>query len=553
MQALMLGDKTEFYKDTEKYDDMTRAGIMHVIAVSGMHVAFVVSILTMLFGLSVPGAVSSIALIWLFVFITGGNPSAVRAGLMQTAVLAAPLVKRENDPVTSLTFALAVILAENPFACADIGLQLSFGAMAGLIFLGGSVNDTLRSMITNKKLKKILAYPIATISSSVSIMFFTLPLMAVHFGYVSVVSPLTNILALWAVPYCFSGGYISAALSYVSVNLAIKAAALTSLPVRLIFGICKMLAGYSNALIYVDSRFSAVWMIFLYLALIPVILSKSNSQIKLVISVAYISLSAFIMGVCVKGLYNNAEAVFTVIDVGQGQCISVFSGDRTFMIDCGSSDVLTDAADNACAYLSKAYRGSIDVLFLTHLHEDHVNGVLSLMDRMRIGAIVLTDNIDDENGMYDQICKKAMECGIEIRTVRFDEKYDFGSVSFDIYAPADGSTLNERCLCLKITAGDFTALITGDSPKESEEQLIAEHYVGDTDLYIAGHHGSRYSSCCDLLKEMSASIAVISTGYNTYGHPTYETLERLDYFGYNVYRTDLNGDVEFFIGQGYYG
>ena len=87
-------------------------------------------------------------------------------------------------------------------------------------------------------------------------------------------------------------------------------------------------------------------------------------------------------------------------------------------------------------------------------------------------------------------------------------------------------------------------LVTGDESKTAELELIAGHEIRDIELLIAGHHGSRYASGGKFLESIGADTAVISVGYNTYGHPTNETLERLAAYGYNIYRTDLNGRIE---------
>ena len=91
-------------------------------------------------------------------------------------------------------------------------------------------------------------------------------------------------------------------------------------------------------------------------------------------------------------------------------------------------------------------------------------------------------------------------------------------------------------------------LITGDSPTDRERQLVRDYALEGTELLVAGHHGSAYASSQLLLTELGGSTAVISVGYNSYGHPAEETLERLALCGYNVYRTDRDGTVEIRIG-----
>ena len=159
MKSLMLGDKSEFYNDDALYCAMSRAGFMHIVAVSGMHVSFLVGLLQFILGRGRRSAVICIALVWLFVLVTGASPSAVRAGFMQSMLLMAPVLRRENDAVTSLSAILALILLSNPYAAASISLQLSFGAMAGIICFSGKLFEAAMNKLPERmKCRPCLLY-----------------------------------------------------------------------------------------------------------------------------------------------------------------------------------------------------------------------------------------------------------------------------------------------------------------------------------------------------------------------------------------------------------
>jgi competence protein ComEC len=106
-------------------------------------------------------------------------------------------------------------------------------------------------------------------------------------------------------------------------------------------------------------------------------------------------------------------------------------------------------------------------------------------------------------------------------------------------------------MILLVSLGSYDMLVTGDSSKSAEREFLQRHPLEDLELLIVGHHGSRYASSGELLGSIGADTAVISVGYNNFGHPTYETLERLNAYGYTIYRTDLNGTIEFYIGDSY--
>ena len=143
VKAMSIGDKTDVYQDDGLYVSLSRAGLMHVTAVSGMHVSFLIAFLRFLFGKGKRSAIVCIALAWAFVAVSGMSPSAVRAAFMQTMLLLAPIFERENDPVTSLSAALAILLFINPFSAANLSLQLSFSAMLGIVLFFERLQDLL--------------------------------------------------------------------------------------------------------------------------------------------------------------------------------------------------------------------------------------------------------------------------------------------------------------------------------------------------------------------------------------------------------------------------
>ena len=260
MKSLMLGDKSDFYNDDALYCTMSRAGFMHIVAVSGMHVSFLVGLLQFILGRGRRSAVICIALVWLFVLVTGASPSAVRAGFMQSMLLMAPVLRRENDAVTSLSAILALILLSNPYAAASISLQLSFGAMAGIICFSGKLFEAAMNKLPERMKCRPVRYVLASVTMSAGVTVFTLPVTALHFGYVSLLSFLTNVLGLWAVSLCFGGGWLSCALSVVPV-LGKAAAWLCSWLARYIVLVAKLISDVPFAVLYMGSTGAAAWMI----------------------------------------------------------------------------------------------------------------------------------------------------------------------------------------------------------------------------------------------------------------------------------------------------
>ncbi len=547
MKSLTLGDKSGLYEDEALYLSLSRAGLMHIVAVSGMHIAFLASLMQLLLGRTRKSALLSIALIWLFVLVVGAGPSAVRAGVMQSLLLFAPVADRENDPVTSLSLALALILLANPYAAASVSLQLSFAATAGICCLTERIYGAF-SRPLSKKRRKLLRKPLAVAASSVSVAAFTVPLSALHFGTVSLLAPLANILCLWAVSLCFCGVVLACALSVALLPLGAAAAWLVSWPARYLFAAASLISRIPFAAIYTQSAFTGWWVALCYGLFIMAALSRAKLRFKLLFPTVLAAVTLAVNLLTVKAVYASGRGVMSVLDVGQGQCLSVFSGDKTFLIDCGGIGSLNNAGETAGAYLRSRGRQQIDALLLTHLHADHANGVTMLMEMADVKLILMPEDPDDEDGLLTEILEKAQSHGTEVRTVSQDETLNIGGIQARLFAPGETGGLNERCVTALVSLGDYDMLVTADAPKTVERELAEKTDLSGVELLIAGHHGSRNASSGELLSAVGGGTAVVSVGLNSYGHPTYETLERLSAYGFTIYRTDLNGTVEFRIG-----
>ena len=548
VKSLLMGDRRDLYEEVGLYHSLRRAGLTHIVAVSGMHVAFLVSLLQLLLGKNRISSLLCIALVWLFVLMTGAGPSAVRAGVMQTMLLLAPVFRRENDPVTSLAAALSLILLWNPYAVASVSLQLSFGAMAGIMCLSQRLDEALSLRLPDGLLSGPIRTGIGIFSSSLGVLVFTVPLMALHFGTVSVLAPVSNLLCLWSVSTIFCLSAASCAVGAILPVVGKGLAWLVSWLVRYLFLVAKLISSVPMAETYTDGPVGPAWLIFCYLFLAILLFGRIRPSLKILICVTAAMLSLLLTNAVVAREYRDAQGVFAAVDVGQGQCLAVMAGEDTVMVDCGGIYSLDNAGERAGAYLLSRGRTKIDALILTHLHADHCNGVPMLLEYADVGSILIPRDTPDEDHMLEEILNAADAHAVPVTYLDQDEAFHWGRIEASLFAPPDLGDVNERCLTGVISVGDYDMLFTGDAPKSVERELIENHDLRDLELLIVGHHGSRYSSSGELLGSIGADTAVISTGYNTFGHPTQEVLDRLEAYGYDIFRTDLNGTVEIRLG-----
>ena len=542
LKSLLLGDKTEFYQNAALYVSMSRAGIMHIVAISGMHVTFIVSFIKLIFGNSKKSNIICLILVWLFAFITGASPSAIRAAIMLTSALLAPLFNRESDSLRSLIFAAVIILIFDFQSIKNISFQLSFAATAGIILFAAPIYTRL---ISKFGFDKIRSYLFGVISSSLSVMIFTIPITAYHFGSVQLLSPITNILILWAVSICFIFGYISLFIGAFSPIIAKPFVFVVEILVKYIIFIAKQISRISFSNLYLNNQYTIWWVLLIYIFFIGAYLLRKNYL--------YPALISFTCLVCmltaVKLSYSNLDGLFTAVNVGQGQSIVAFSKDSTIVVDCGNTGTINDAGEITGQYLLSRGRKDIDLLVLTHLHRDHCDGVPILLELLNIKRIALPYNIEDEDGEFEEIKKAAENHGTEIIYIYGDTPIKYNNLSLFLMMPMDAGDSNEKCMMVLMTVNDRDILITGDAGNSAERELLRNYDIKNIDFLIVGHHGSKYSTSEELLENIGSHTAIISTGENGYGHPTYETLSLLNNFGYNIYRTDLNGNIEIRINE----
>lgn len=545
MTAIMTGDKTLLYEDDDTYTAMNSAGILHIVAVSGMHLTVLWLFMNFITGRKkFLSTVLGLGVVWFFAMVVGATPSACRAAFMLTIIQLAPIFKREADSLTALSFALLVLLILNPYAITSISLQLSFSAMLGLILFSGKIYKYLDAKIykfENKRLNRIRFYIISCLSSSLGISVFVMPLCAYHFGYVSLVSILTNVFVLFAVSFVFLGGYLSIALSALGLGtLAANLALAVAYIPRYIIGICELLSAIPYSCLYIVNVAVIYFMLAVYFLFFAAYFLRHVKYIfpEFPVIVLVMMFSFLVYDMEIDGNIPKIQ----VVDVGQGQAVLISNSNAVVLCDCGSSSLYGSVGDEVAEILLSNGKDTIDVLVISHMQEDHANGVVRLLSRIDVETIVISENTGDYNSYYEEVTSKAFEKDVEI--VFIDEKLEINldGIYLDLTRIAS-SDENDNSIIVRAEIEDYEALVMGDVSSSVELDFLDYYDEIDVDMLVVAHHGSRYSSCLEFLREIQAETAVISVGYNSYGHPTQETLDRLSVYSDIIYRTDLDGTV----------
>lgn len=548
--ALLTGDRERLAADTELYASLSTGGVMHVIAVSGMHLAFLVGFIRLLIRRKRAAAVVSLFVVWLFVPFSGGSPSVVRSAFMFTTVLTAPILRRENDALTSMAAILAILLLQNPAACASVSLQLSFGAMLGMLLVTPRLYAVLKPLRRGGEqggcAKSGLALwraAAASLAASMGATIFTAPLVALYFGYVSLVGILVNLLIFWAVSLGFILGYLACALGFVWLLPARLLGFLAGLSASFIIGVVKASTYVPYGVLYARSGLVLLWLGLVYLIFILCYVGRRKSGFRPVLPLCLTVISLCSLILLTELSMGRRPSSVTLVDVGQGLSLVVEDGTATAVIDCGGKGTLTNAGDRVSSLLLSRGRRQLDLLLLTHFDEDHVNGAVRLMSRVTVRQLVIPGGWE-ESAERTALLQMAEAKGTQVQIVNKIAEISADKLQITCYP---GYSRKEKSLLYLVRIGDVETLVTGDAESSEEKKLLAAYALPDGELLVAGHHGSKHSSSEELISSFRAEYALVSSGYNSYGHPAQEALNRFAQAGMQIYRTDLMGDIRFII------
>ncbi len=550
LTAELTGDKSAM--DDGDYLAMQETGLAHLFAVSGLHCAFLVTLLALLISRRQRLLCAvTIPLLLFYMVMVGMSPSVVRACIMQIFLLIAPLFRRGSDPLTSLAAALLVILLCNPFAAASVSLQLSFSATLGMVLLSPRLYKLLTGWYKGKcrPLRAALCFVAANLSATLSAVVFTAPLTAWYFRIFVLVAPLSSLLAVPAAGWSFMAAFVTVLLGFVWLPLASLLGWISWALVRYILWIANGMMSWRYHAVYFTNPYLIYWLLFLYAAFIGCAATPDGKRKYLLASaLSVLTLTAAIW--VNRQDYQYGVLTALMLDVGQGESVILTSGGETALVDCGSSNSYKDPGGLAADTLHSMGVRELSAVVVTHYHADHTNGLYEVLRRIPVQTIYLPD-IEDEYGVRERLVSLAEEKGAQVTYVTKETADTLGDTILTIYPPVQsGGDLNELGLTALASAGDFDLLITGDMSGSTEKKLVETYALPDIEVLVVSHHGSRYSSNIRFLKAVTPEAAVISVGDNNYGHPSEETLQRLLAIGADIWRTDQQGTIRITVNGG---
>jgi competence protein ComEC len=504
-----------------------------------------------------------------YVLLTGASPSVVRAALMAAAMLVARLGGSRAHAASALGLAALVMLLAAPPVLWDVGFQLSLLATAGLIWFGASIERRLRGW------PGWIREPVAlTLAAQLT----TLPVILVNFERLSLVAPIANVLVVPFVPVAMLFSAIASVIGLVDGTIHVPVAGTAAawlaggaawLVLRVIVWLGTTVASVPSAAldVSVPRALAAAWLPMLAIASwalrdreANVSTSPSDEEpggigrlVRRILTPLPVAgvIVALVAAITVASRPDGLLHL-TVLDVGQGDAILVESPEgSTMLVDGGPDPELTLRRIGANLPF---FARRIDVLVVSHPHQDHVAGLVDVLDRYRIGAL-LHAGIPFENAAYDRLLADAAAAGVPVALARAGQDVALGPSTrvtvlypdaTDAAAPLPEDDINNGSVVLRLEVGGFSALLTGDAEAPVEGALVGRGLLSPADVLKVGHHGSTSSTTAGLLDAVRPSVAIISSGEgNEYGHPAPETLAALGSRPATaVFRTDFGGDVE---------
>ena len=554
LAAVLTGERGLL--DNETKDALSAGGIAHILAVSGLHISLIAGglyeILLRLTGRKRASCFTVIFFLLLYGIFTGMPVSAARAVIMSSCMLIGKSFGRTYDTLSALSFAGLIILSFNPLYVRDSSFIMSFCAAGGAAY-GHELACGLR-------IKKKRVMSIFTIGG---VYLFMIPALMNTYFYITTYSVVINLIVIPLMSLFVPCGGICILCTLIFGGGAARfAGGLCHYMIRIMIGLSelsqklpmnKIITGHKNGVITI--MYFAV--IFLVLILSQTLRKKRFLYILVMCLVIFVKI-------------GPVGTIVHMLDVGQGECIVIQDEGENIMIDAGSTSVSKVYRYRVGPFLKYMGIDRIDRLLLTHSDSDHKNGIEELFG-------------DTDICVKEFICADAAESGCElaelsptpckVRKVAAGDIIELKSGSIlNVVSPtritgcADGKASgsvsptvdqgkktdkNDLSVVVEFLGKNVTGLFTGDSSSKTEAQYLSRLSTEMTDILKVAHHGSKYSTSQQLLERIKPLIGIISaSATNRYGHPSADTLERLESIGCTEYDTPKRGYIRIFCNGG---
>jgi len=556
LEGLLVGAREGI--DDETTQAFANVGVIHVIAISGMHVVYIWAALMYLFRLTrIPNYLQTLAVIaglYYYAALAGFNAPVVRAVIMAVVYLLGVLLHRRSDAINTLSLAALLILLFHPLELFQVSFQFSFAAVLGIVLFYQKLYKQFLHVFTrwyeNRNRFKIFITQL--FFASLAAQLATVPLTAWYYGRVSVIALLLNLPVIpvsgWIVGLGFAAVLCAALWTWPGALILNS----TALLLKGLIWIVK-LSDKLPLSSFVVPRPSG-WLIGFYFCLLFLYIGWEHLRLrKALVITALLLLNIMLARQIIAG---EKGLKVTFFDVKQADAaLFEFPDGKTMLVDAGER---LDQYDYDCGkrviapYLQRNNIKKLDVLLLTHPHSDHIGGASWLMQHIKIGRLV-TSALPDTSALTREIDSLAAALRIPRRFIaRGDTLAGFVNTTICAFHPApafisaDDVDLNDASVVVKLIYGDVAFMLPGDAGHNAEQAMLNYGDLLRAQVLKAGHHGSSTASSPAFRELVDADYAVVSVGtFNRFGLPSPGLMLDFAREGSQVVRTDANGAVVF--------
>ena len=555
LKGLVTGERSDLSKELKQA--FINTGVMHLIAVSGLNVAYIIISITLILSLirlpQIPKTTITIIALIFYCLFTGSPASIVRATIMGILFLIAIILERKTYFYNIVGVSALIILIYDSKQLFDPGFILSYCAVITMVFFYERFEKLLAPKINewDIKGKKYIRYMLVLFLTTLAAQIGTLPITATFFGKISFISLLANLFVVPIANIALAIGFFQIIISIVSPFLSSVIAESNNILLSIQLWFIRWCASFDFA--YIEFYKFNLFYTIIYFLILLLLFTATRKNVKYRILLSVLIFSAAVL----LNLELNKKLRVTFLDVGQGDCAVIQTpDDKTIIVDCGIKSLTYDSGERTIApYLKRNGISRIDLLILTHYHLDHVGGVEYLLENFEVDKIF--DNGQRNNSNISKtidnlvIAKKITRLKIKsgslidgIEKLRIYFLYPEKNENYLSYYSREDNQNNESIVC-KLKYKDVDILFTGDIEEEVEEP-IQKNYSNfiESDILKVAHHGSSTSSTIPFLVKSKPEYSIISCGtYNKFNHPSVNILNRLENISSKVLRTDMQGAI----------
>lgn len=551
-KALLLGYKEELSREFKQ--QFSRSGLSHIMAVSGLHVGFIVAP----FWLMIPyfwgstkgrwiGLLILTALLIGYAGLTGFSSSVSRASLMAWLLTYGKLFHKIRNSINLTALAAIIILMVEPNQLFEVGFQLSFCAVLIILLL----MPEAQQCISPRYRYGVIGSFTAIIVVSIVVQLGLFPILVYYFGEFSVIGPVANALVVPVLTITVPVGLLLVVISPVSNSFFQKPASVIELTLNWIEWVAESLGSSQFSYISIESITWPVFIVWLFFILLFASMRIPAVRWKIVI-LLLLSLNATLLHTYMRvSPFLVMEVTF--LDVGQADAIHIRTPNgREILIDAGRWSPMSNSGERVLLPYFEHYNiESLDAVFLSHPHADHIGGMPVLMEKMSINRIYQSD-LEYDSVLYQTIMRMSEKLNIDVVYPVAGDIIDLDpDIRIFVLGPEPGKSIdrnpNNHSLAVKIIYGETEFMFTGDAETSQERQMAGRYGVFlKSDLYKAGHHGSNTSSTEVFLENVQPDIIVTSLALrNVFRHPGRDAVNRIHHYSNSQEFTSMSGAIRF--------